>query len=248
MPARPAESAAYGHFCKRRVGVVFGMVLRGEWELARLLRPVTLVCTNSITPHTWECRSFYHEHTIQISPIQIHWFCELNNKKLLGQKMITEQIDGITLARDMNPNVWVVALYPLLTRLDRYNVQLKHHLLHFDTTQQSLIDLMLSYGALSSIPISCRGAMDTELYNMFMKPCLSTTPSRGMVFGKYSSGFVQAVAAIGTTHGIPLEMMLIIFEIAYGVRLAADDVSQALAVCRVKVCRNTHQSICDGHA
>ena len=53
--------------------------------------------------------------------------------------------------------------------------------------------------------------------------------------GEYTSGIVQAVFAIGMVHNIPVELVYIIFELSYGIRITAKGVDNALKLCRVKL-------------
>lgn len=216
-----------GDFCERSRGVVFAKVLRGEWELAMLTRPIRMVCTG----HTLDSQCITDRGPVlRLSESDIYMFCVRHETRLLRRPNITDE-----LSRAMKcVSTRHCAFWPLLTRIgDLISWPQMPGRLYPGSLQ--CVDLMYRRGTLGNAPFHITPEERHWPYlDLLLKSHLPASSSV-LAIDKYTSGYVQAVFGIGR---LPYEVLVIIFEMAYGKHVTVALVDKAICLCDVQAKSN----------
>jgi hypothetical protein len=216
------ELILYGDFCERGRGAVFAKVLRGEWELALLTRPIRMVCT-SVRRDT-QCITD-RRSVLRLSESDIYMFCVRHEARLLRRPNITDELSRATKCISSGH----CAFWPLLTRIGDL-IQWPRTLRLYPRSLQC-VDLMYRRGTLGNSPYHITPEERHWPYlDLLLKSHLPASSSV-LALDKYTSGYVQAVFGIGR---LPYDVLVIIFEMAYGKHVTSALVDNAIFLCAVK--------------
>jgi hypothetical protein len=180
----------------------------------------------------------FHNHRGYVCELEVYKFCERHHAQLLARPNFTWEINQVRLC--FPRRMWEAKLYPLLSRHDAFAADTASSLAAWRPKPSPLSLELAKRGAMSSftehvIDDNYTDAVCYEVMILSSKiPRLRHPDSMPFIAGIYTSGLVQAVMGVGTTHGIPLEIMLIIFDMVYAEHMTVNGVMNALALCPVK--------------
>lgn len=231
-----------GNVCLQGLSTIFCKVLKGTYALSTLMHPTVLVCNNETTEHTFMCMYCRKRDGNLISDMDVFLFCERHQTTLLNRPNIVNEISNIMRMGPMTQ--WFFRFRPLLTNHPNFRFW-THKLMHAISCS-TFKNMLAQKGIIPMLSPSIDPVIDytmcedQALYSaMINRYTCSAVPINA---GEYTSGLVQAVFAIGIVHNIPMELLFIIFELTYGIRITVQGVDNAIKLCRVKL-RLEEQSV-----